>query len=70
MTYPVNHLCVGEGKEFYPCGHPKTLMNSQSVGTDNGQRCRMCRRDIARRYYHNKIGGKRQYNTRFNHARS
>lgn len=32
----------------WPCGHPRTPENTQSVG-ESGQRCRECRRAIARR---------------------
>ena len=33
----------------WPCGHPKTEVNTQSVGKA-GVRCRLCRRAIARKY--------------------
>lgn len=32
----------------WPCGHPKTEANTQSVG-DAGFRCRLCRRAISRK---------------------
>ena len=31
------------------CGHPKTAENTQSVGKDNGTRCKTCRQEISRR---------------------
>lgn len=41
----------------YPCGHPRTPENSQSIGVA-GVRCKACRRRIAResgrRMYHAK----------------
>ncbi len=32
----------------YPCGHPRTPENTQSVGIGNGVRCKECRRRIRR----------------------
>ena len=34
---------------LYPCSHPRTDENTQSVGVKNGSRCRECRKEIARR---------------------
>ena len=34
---------------LWPCGHPRTEANTQSVGRDNGSRCRTCRRAVTRR---------------------
>lgn len=37
----------------WPCGHPKTDENTQSVGKA-GVRCRVCRRQITLRHWHTK----------------
>lgn len=34
--------------EAWPCGHPRTPENTQTIGMGNGVRCRECRRAIAR----------------------
>jgi len=39
----------------WPCGHPKTEANTQTVGK-GGARCRICRRKITRNYRRRKAG--------------
>lgn len=47
----------GNGLETWPCGHERTPENTQSVGDRNGVRCRTCRRETARKSYHNTKAG-------------
>jgi len=42
-------IARGAGAVTFPCGHPRTLENSASVGIENGIRCRVCRRMISKR---------------------
>ena len=40
--------------ECWPCGHPRTLDNTQRIGRA-GVRCRTCRRSIGRKSYHTRL---------------
>lgn len=37
-----------DARTMYPCGHPRTSENTQTVGRRNGVRCKICRRRTAR----------------------
>jgi len=38
--------------KHYPCGHPRTPENTQSMGAGNAPACRLCRRRVCRESYH------------------
>ena len=63
MALPLSWPTEGKAGEPAPdgatwphCGHPLTEANTQSVGTTNGPRCRICRRKISRASAANRRG--------------